>query len=53
MYKEVSDYITTMKHEDFRSALAFRLERRAKLMEGRPAPDIELSDMEGNGKKIK
>ncbi len=52
LYKEVGDYITTMKHEDFRSALAFRLERRAKLMEGRPAPDIELSDMEGNGKKL-
>ena len=52
LYQEVNDYISTMKCEDFREALSFRLERRAKLMEGRPAPDIELSDPEGNKKKL-
>ena len=52
LYKEVNDYISTMKYGDFREALSFRLERRAKLMEGRPAPDIELSDIQGNKTKL-
>lgn len=52
LYKEVNDYISTMKYGDFRDALSFRLERRAKLMEGRPVPDIELSDIQGNKTKL-
>ena len=51
LYKEVNDYMANMKYKDFREALAWRLERSAKLMAGRPAPDINLTDVDG--KKIK
>ena len=52
LYKKVSDYMASMKYEDFREALAWRLERSSKLMEGRPAPDITLSDINGNACKL-
>lgn len=51
LYKEVNDYMANMKYEDFREALAWRLDRSSKLMEGRPAPDIDLKDI--NGKTVK
>lgn len=52
LYKEVNDYIATMKYGDLRDALVFRLERRTKLMEGRVAPDVELIDLKGNKKRL-
>ncbi len=52
LYQEVNDYIANMKNDDFRDALLFRMERWAKLMEGRPAFDLELSDLQGNKKKL-
>lgn len=52
LYREVSEYAAKMKHADFRDALMFRLEKRAKLMEGRPAFDLELSDLNGNKVKL-
>lgn len=51
LYKKVTNYMADMKYEDFREALAWRLDRSSKLMEGRPAPDIELKDI--NGKPVK
>lgn len=51
LYQKVNDYMAKMKYEDFREALAWRLDRSSKLMEGRPAPDIDLKDI--NGKAVK
>lgn len=52
LYEEVNAYAAKLKNADFRYALMFRLERFTRLMEGRPALDLELSDIHGNKRKL-
>lgn len=52
LYEEVNAYAAKLKNTDFRYALMFRLERLTRLMEGRPALDLELSDIQGNKRKL-
>ena len=51
-YRMYTDFSRQIRNKELRNSFQAKLQERAKLMEGRPAPDIELSDMEGNGKKL-
>jgi thiol-disulfide isomerase/thioredoxin len=46
------DYARQLKEPDFREAFDAKLARRVKLMEGRPAVDINLRDIHGNPSKL-
>lgn len=48
----VEDFAGKLKNKDFSEAYLERLERRAKLMEGRPAIDLDLVTSEGKKGKL-
>lgn len=49
---EVNSYVSTMKNEDFRQELTQKVEEASRLMPGKPAFDIEMTDKEGNAHKL-
>ena len=51
-YRELKDFAGKLKNKDFSEAYLERLERRAKLMEGRPAIDLDLVTSEGKKGKL-
>ena len=51
-YRELKDFAGKLKYKDFSEAYLGRLERRAKLMEGRPAIDLDLVASEGKKGKL-
>lgn len=51
-YRELKDFAGKLKYKDFSEAYLGRLERRAKLMEGRPAIDLDLVTSEGKKGKL-
>ena len=51
-YRELKDFAGKLKYKDFSEAYLGRLERRAKLMEGRPAIDLDFVTSEGKKGKL-
>lgn len=52
LYDELYAYGSKLKNADFKQAFLGRLEKRAKLMEGRPAIDFTVVSMEGKKGKL-
>lgn len=51
-YKELKAFAEGMKNKDFKETFLSRLERRAKLMEGRPAVDLDIMTPDGKKGKL-
>lgn len=51
-YRELKNFAGKLKYKDFSEAYLGRLERRAKLMEGRPAIDLDFVTSEGKKGKL-
>ena len=52
LYDELHAFGSKLKNADFKQAFLGRLEKRAKLMEGRPAIDFAVVDMNGKEGKL-
>jgi len=52
LYDELYAYGSKLKNADFKQAFLGRLEKRAKLMEGRPAIDFTVVNMDGKEGKL-
>ena len=52
LYDELYTYGSKLKNADFKQAFLGRLEKRAKLMEGRPAIDFTVVNMDGKKGKL-
>ena len=52
LYDELHAFGSKLKNADFKQAFMGRLEKRAKLMEGRPAIDFAVVDMNGKEGKL-
>lgn len=52
LYDEMYAFGSKLKNADFKQAFLGRLEKRAKLMEGRPAIDFTIVDMNGKEGKL-
>lgn len=48
----VNRYMTGMQYEDFRTEVMKKVEEASRLMPGKPAFDIEMTDKEGNPHKL-
>ena len=51
-YNELKNFAGGLKNEDFKEVFLGRLERRAKLMEGRPAIDLQVKTADGKTGKL-
>ena len=51
-YQELKAFAEGLKNKDFSTTYLGRLERRAKLMEGRPAVDLDIATVEGKAGKL-
>lgn len=51
-YASYKDFVRQIRNRDLKQAFSAKLQNRAILMEGRPAPDILLKDIDGNESKL-
>ncbi len=51
-YESHKDFARGIRNKDLKQAFSAKLQRRAMLMEGQPAPDILLKDIDGNELKL-
>ena len=50
--RDAMTFVSTVKHEPFASELKYSIKKATKLFAGEPAIDIEMTDIEGNPRKL-
>ena len=51
-YRMYTDFSRQIRNKELRNSFQAKLQERAKLMEGRPAPDIPFKDIDGKEMRL-